>query len=101
MKIPNKLIKLSRADKGTLSDRIHKLHEEAGEVTEGYLRLKGRKNNRGRNKNDMYKHIIEETIDTLIMTMDILTYMGFTRSRDIERLVDRKLNKWDNTLKTR
>lgn len=98
MKIPKKLLRLSSADNGTLTERALKLCEEAGEVAEASLRLAGRKSNKGRKTEEMRLHVVEEAIDAIIMGMDILNHMNFTNPRKIKRLINQKLQKWQRSV---
>lgn len=93
MKIPKRLIKLSREDGGTLVDRALKLNEESGEVAAAVLQYVGRKKT-VKSKAEVRLHIAEEAVDTVIMCMDILTCLNFTDKKRIKSLVNAKLDKW-------
>ena len=99
MKIPKKLKKLSRADQGDLIFRIVKLGEELGEVQEAYLRMVGRKSASGKTKEQLRADVVEELVDTMIMTMDVLCGLKFTKKKKLRKLIKAKLEKWENSVK--
>lgn len=99
MKIPKLLIHLSNTDNGELTDRALKLCEESGEVAEAALRLKGRKNNKGYKPKAMQDHVIEEAVDVMIMSMDILNMMCCTDPEQIDAIIHKKLKKWQRQVR--
>lgn len=100
MRIPKLLIKLSRKDNGTLTDRVLKLNEEAGELAEAAIILSGRKNPKKDKPflEDQHDHVIEEAVDVLIMSMDILSHMDASNSQ-INKCIQNKLKKWERNRK--
>jgi NTP pyrophosphatase (non-canonical NTP hydrolase) len=98
MIIPKRLQKLSNKDNGTLVERALKLCEEAGEVAQASLRISGRKSSRGKNHKELRMDVVEECVDVAIMAMDVLTHLKYTNSREIERLINRKLKKWQKSV---
>lgn len=99
MKIPKKLIKLSKADNGTLVDRALKLCEETGEVAQASLRISGRKGKRGKSFKELHMDVVEEAVDVMIMAFDVLSHTNFTNERKLDRLINKKLKKWQKSIK--
>jgi hypothetical protein len=75
-----------------LSERVIKLQEEVGELSAEVLKLKGFKNS-DLSKEEIKNNILLETVDCLIMTMDILNYGKFQK-KDIIEVADRQIEKW-------
>lgn len=99
MNIPEHLRKLAYMDVSSVSDRIHKIHEEAGEVSTEYLRLTGRKTRkRGVIDEDIKRHMAEEALDTIIAAMDLIVELGYDDETELATLMKEKLDKWEQTL---
>jgi hypothetical protein len=75
-----------------LTERVIKLQEEVGELSAEVLKLKGFKNS-DLSKEEIKNNILLETVDCLIMTMDILNYGKFQK-KDIIEVADRQIEKW-------
>ena len=92
----DRIQKIGRVIDGT-DLRIIKLGEEFGELCEAYLKLIEFKDPKGKTKEELENHLLEEGCDTLIMIMDILAAKGFTRE-DIIKMTNKKLDKWERQL---
>ena len=75
-----------------LVERVIKLQEEVGELSAEVLKLKGFKNSK-LSQEEIKINILNETVDCLIMSMDILNYGKFQK-KDIIEVADRQIEKW-------
>lgn len=75
-----------------LTERVIKLQEEVGELSAEVLKLKGFKNSE-LSKEEIKNNILLETVDCLIMSMDILNYGKFQK-KDIIEVADKQIEKW-------
>ena len=91
--IPQKVRKVSKLEKKTLSERTVKLMEEAGELAAEVLRYQNLKGAKGKKKAEILYDLHLEAVDTLLMAMDILTYTGATTKR-INKIANIQLAKW-------
>lgn len=93
-----KLEELSEVDSVVpLTNKIIKLSEEVGELSQAYLKYIGSKNfsvSAGNTK----AHVLEELCDVMNVSIDILNKMGFDDSEALE-MFERKLNKWEEKTK--
>jgi len=75
-----------------LSERVVKLQEEVGELSAEVLKLKGFKKS-DLSKDEIRNNILLETVDCLIMSMDILSHEKFQKKEIIE-IADKQIEKW-------
>lgn len=88
---------VSNYEKFGLLERVCKLQEEVGELSAETLKLVGFKNS-DLSKKEISNKILLETVDCLIMTMDILSTMKYSKE-DIIKTADAQINKWISNLK--
>ncbi len=81
-----------------LIERVCKLQEEVGELSAETLKMIGFKNS-NLTQEQINQNILLESVDCLIMSMDILSSQGYTKS-EIVKMADSQINKWVNNLKT-
>jgi len=75
-----------------LSERVVKLQEEVGELSAEVLKLRGFKKS-DLSKDEIRNNILLETVDCLIMSMDILSHEKFQKKEIIE-IADKQIEKW-------
>jgi hypothetical protein len=75
-----------------LSERVIKLQEEVGELSAEVLKLRGFKKS-DLSKDEIRNNILLETVDCLIMSMDILSHEKFQKKEIIE-IADKQIEKW-------
>ncbi len=81
-----------------LIERVCKLQEEVGELSAETLKMIGFKNS-NLSKEEIKQNILLESVDCLIMSMDILSTQGYSKD-EIIKMADSQINKWVNNLKT-
>lgn len=81
-----------------LIERVCKLQEEVGELSAETLKMIGFKNS-NLTKEQIKENILLESVDCLIMSMDILSTQGYSKD-EIIKMADSQINKWVNNLKT-
>ena len=81
-----------------LIERVCKLQEEVGELSAETLKIIGFKNS-NLTKEQIKENILLESVDCLIMSMDILSTQGYSKD-EIIKMADSQINKWINNLKT-
>jgi hypothetical protein len=81
-----------------LIERVCKLQEEVGELSAETLKIIGFKNS-NLTKEQIKENILLESVDCLIMSMDILSTQGYSKD-EIIKMADSQINKWVNNLKT-
>jgi acetyl-CoA carboxylase alpha subunit len=82
-----------------LIERVCKLQEEVGELSAETLKIIGFKNS-NLTKEQIKENILLESVDCLIMSMDILSTQGYSKD-EIIKMADSQINKWVNNLKTK
>jgi len=82
----------------SLIERVCKLQEEVGELSAETLKMIGFKNS-NLTKEQIKENILLESVDCLIMSMDILSTQGYSKD-EIIKMADSQINKWVNNLKT-
>jgi len=82
-----------------LIERVCKLQEEVGELSAETLKMIGFKNS-NLTQEQIKQNILLESVDCLIMSMDILSTQGYTKN-EIVKMADSQINKWVNNLKTK
>lgn len=82
-----------------LLERVCKLQEEVGELSAEALKLIGFKYS-SLSEIEIKRNILLETVDCLIMSMDILTNQNFSK-KEIVEMADSQINKWLNNLKNK
>jgi hypothetical protein len=90
--------KLQTEEDAPLSDHIHKLTEELGEIAESYLMLKSYKDP-SRSLPEEEKHLTEEAIDACIVTMAIISKMlalPQISEEFVQTTMKEKVQKWRN-----
>lgn len=78
----------------SLEQKIIKLFEEGGELSQATLKYIGAKNvsaSAGQTKD----HVLEECCDVLNVTLDIINALGFT-TEEARTMFDKKLDKWES-----
>jgi len=75
-----------------LSERVIKLQEEVGELSAEVLKLRGFKKS-DLSKDEIRNNILLETVDCLIISMDILSHEKFQKKEIIE-IADKQIEKW-------
>lgn len=78
----------------TLEQKVMKLFEEGGELSQAMLKHVGGKNvsaSAGATK----EHVLEEACDILNVTIDIINAMGFS-TEECKAMFDKKLDKWES-----
>jgi hypothetical protein len=83
-------------EKFGLIERVCKLQEELGELSAETLKLVGFKNS-NLTFEQIKSNILLESVDCLIMTMDILSTMGYSKE-DIIKTADKQIAKWIKNL---
>ena len=86
---------LTALDTKTVSERVLKLFEEGGELARVVAPYENVSSTRHRFVDK--KRILEETIDTLLVSYSIAYHMGFT-DEEVEDMFRQKLLKWNNIL---
>lgn len=81
-----------------LIERVCKLQEEVGELSAETLKMIGFKNS-NLSQEEIKQNILLESVDCLIMSMDILSTQGYSKD-EIIKMADSQINKWVNNLKT-
>lgn len=81
-----------------LIERVCKLQEEVGELSAETLKMIGFKNS-NLSQEEIKQNILLESVDCLIMSMDILSTQGYTKD-EIVKMANSQINKWVNNLKT-
>jgi hypothetical protein len=84
-------------EKFGLIERVCKLQEEVGELSAETLKLIGFKNS-NLSESKIKENILLESVDCLIMCMDILSTCGYTKEQII-KVADAQINKWISNLK--
>ena len=97
MKIPNRLIKISKKETRSLACRGLKLTEEAGELSAEILKYLGKKGRNGKTKEEVLAHLHLEAIDVMIMAMDILVHTN-AREKEINDIMESQLKKWERKM---
>jgi NTP pyrophosphatase (non-canonical NTP hydrolase) len=77
-----------------LANKIIKLGEETGEVSQAYLQFVGSANV---SKSASGSDLIEECMDVINVAMDIINAIGIS-DEDAKEIFDKKLNKWESKL---
>ena len=98
MKYPNKLKVASKKTKRTIITRALKLSEETGELAAEALKLSGLKGKNGKSVEEVKQDLKEEEVDSLIMSLDILFFIG-TTEKELNALLNKKLDKWLDQIK--
>jgi NTP pyrophosphatase (non-canonical NTP hydrolase) len=84
---------LSASDAGVaLHNKVIKLSEETGEVSQAYLGVSGSKNV-SKSSSATYEGILEECCDVVNVAVDIINSLGFP-DEVVKAMFDKKLNKW-------
>lgn len=78
----------------SISNVVHKLSEEVGEVSAEVLRIEGIKPLKI--GEDPVEQLKEEAVDTLITTLDLLHSRLDLSEEDIVKLAIPKINKWES-----
>lgn len=86
---------LTDLDTKTISERVVKLFEEGGELAKAVAPYENVSSTRHRFVEK--KKILEECIDTLLVSYSIAYHMGFT-DEEVEEMFKQKLLKWNNIL---
>ena len=96
----NKLGNLSEIDNGVeMSSKVIKLSEEVGELSQAFLKYIGSKNVSASAGENTKENMLEETLDSIIVAMDIVNALGF-EDIEVKNMFNKKLSKWDaKTLK--
>ena len=87
----------SQYEKHGLVERGLKLTEEVGELSAEILKLIGYKRNT-LDKSQIRYNLLLESVDCLIMVIDIMTHIGFTKQEIVE-MSEKQINKWLSTIK--
>ena len=77
-------------------ERCLKLGEEYGELSAEFLKLSGYKRS-DLSESQIRQNILLESTDCLIMILDIMSNMGFTK-REIVEMAEKQVNKWLNNI---
>jgi|LauGreDrversion4_2_1035121.scaffolds.fasta_scaffold361593_3 hypothetical protein len=80
-----------------LVERVCKLQEEVGELSAETLKMIGFKSS-NLTKEEIKNNILLESVDCLIMSMDILSTQGYTKD-EIIKMADSQISKWVGNLK--
>lgn len=91
-----KIKTIQSIEKAALSDHIIKLQEELGEISESYLLMTGYKLPK-QSKEQEKMHLIEETVDSIIVSMAILAAAGASNNY-VEFMLKNKIEKWEIAL---
>lgn len=86
---------LTALDTKTVGERVMKLFEEGGELAKVVAPYENVSSTRHRFVEK--KRILEEAIDTLLVSYSIAYHMGFT-DEEVEEMFKQKLMKWNNIL---
>lgn len=98
MKSLIKLSQLTAADNSDVFKRSTKLGEEYGEFCAALLEEDGFKVSKvKKTKDELREHVLEEGIDTIIMTLDILRHQGFGWN-EMSDMLEVKLDVWEQVL---
>lgn len=88
---------VSSSEQKGLIERGLKLGEEYGELSAEILKFKGFKNTTD-TQTEITQKILLESTDCLIMILDIMKKMDFTK-QEICEMADRQINKWISNIK--
>ncbi len=88
------LNKMDSTNGATLADRVIKLSEECGEVSQAYLKscVLG-------SKSAEHSSILEECCDVINVALDIIAELK-TTDEEAKEMFERKLNKWESKAST-
>lgn len=98
MKIPSRVIQVSKLEKKSLVSRGLKLNEEAGELAAEILKYVGEKGAKGKSQKEILADLHLEAVDCLLMAMDILVHTGAS-NKVISKIMKSQLNKWEKNFK--
>jgi NTP pyrophosphatase (non-canonical NTP hydrolase) len=98
MKIPDRVIEVSKREKKSLVSRGLKLNEEAGELAAEILKYVGEKGCNGKSRKQVLAALHLEAVDCLLMSMDILVHTGATE-KIIKKIMKKQLDKWEKNFK--
>ena len=90
---------VSSLEKFGLLERVCKLQEELGELSAEVLKSIGFKNS-DLTLDQIRENILLESVDCLIMSLDILSYQGFSR-KEIVDMANSQIEKWILNIKTK
>lgn len=82
-----------------MSEKALKLNEEVGELSAEVLKLSGYKPS-DLTKEEIRERIISESVDSLLMIVDILTAVD-TKQEEINQCVEKAVEKWRGHIKTK
>jgi hypothetical protein len=85
---------LQAMEGAALSDHLIKLQEEVGEIAEGYLMMTGYKKSKNGGPDAERIHMIEETVDAMIVLLAILSASKAKKSF-VEHMLKSKIEKWE------
>jgi NTP pyrophosphatase (non-canonical NTP hydrolase) len=98
MKIPKRVIRVSKLEKKSLVSRGLKLNEEAGELAAEILKYVGEKGANGKSQKEILADLHLEAVDCLLMAMDILVHTGASE-KVIAKIMKSQLKKWEKNSK--
>ena len=90
----NLIDELSKYENSTIKDRVLKLMEESGELSAEVLKISGYKVN-NLSPDELRKKILLESVDCLVVIMNILITEKYTKEEVIE-MSNQQINKWIN-----
>lgn len=96
-KILNSIIRTSKDDPKDVFQKMVKLQEECGELSDAILRANGLKSPRNKKLEELEDDILEELTDVIIITTSILPHYGF-KIADLEDKLETKFKKWKENL---
>jgi NTP pyrophosphatase (non-canonical NTP hydrolase) len=100
MKIPDRLRELTKRENKNLLGHLAYLMQEVGETATEISCFYGQKATNDKLSVTETK-IVEETMDSIIVAMAILSEIGHTDEKELERIMQKKLAKWEASLDSR
>lgn len=92
----NEIENIQKKETFGLLERICKLQEELGELSAEVLKSINYKKSK-LSKDEISENILLESIDCLIMSMDIIAYQGHNKDRILE-IAESQIKKWKSNL---
>lgn len=82
----------------SLTEKMVKLFEEGGELSQAVLKYVGSPTSSA-SGGETKEHVLEECMDSLNIILDIINYFEFSQEECV-LMFDKKLDKWENKIKS-
>lgn len=98
-KIIKDIIKTSNKDPKDVFQKLVKLQEEIGEVSDSVLRRNGLKSPKGKPIKELDNDVLEEIADVIIITASLLAHFN-ADSTNLELKLEEKFKKWKTNMES-